>query len=629
MRDAGPEGDSPAVPAPVGTGGLRNAGAGLRAAVSLCWQASAGPLLATVGLAAVTVALSLTGVWLTGALVDALTADGAGGPPIGVMLGLAAVGAVAAVQPHLTTYVHAEFGRRVGLATQDELYRSVQRQQGLRRFEDPEFLDRVRLAQMFGSGPVQSVVAALAVVAAGGTVAGLVMTLWTVSPVITAVVLAAAGPALAANLLLARRQTSTITGITPAQRRELFYGLLLVSPQAAKEIRLFGIGDFLRRRLLGERRSADAAQREFDRHTRRVQVGLALANAFVVAVGLIWAGHGAAVGRLSAGDVVMFLAATAAMQAALATATTEIARGHQALLMFEHYRSVRMMPSDLPATRRTVPMPTLRDGIQLRDVWFRYGPDRPWVLRGLDLNVPAGRTLGLVGRNGAGKSTIVKLLCRFYDPCHGAILWNGTDIREFPVDDLRHRMATVFQDYVQYDLTAAENIAVGDLASLDVPDRVEAAARHAGVHGELARLPRGYRTLLSRTLRQPGEDDDGAQLSGGQWQRIAVARALVRPAPDLLILDEPSSGLDAMAEYDIHAALREHHRGRTTVLISHRLGSMRHADSIAVVDGGVVAELGSHDALMARDGQYARLFVLQARGYGAPRQQGQPARSMC
>jgi ATP-binding cassette subfamily B protein len=608
---------------------MRDAFAGLRAAASLCWQAAAAQLLATVGLAAVSVALPLAGVWLTRALVDALTTGGTGGPPIAAMLGLSAVGAVSAVLPHLNTYVHAEFGRRVGFATQDGLYQSVQRQQGLRRFEDPAFLDRVRLAQTFGSGPVQSVVAAVAVVAASGTVAGLVMTLWTVSPVITAVVLAAAGPALAANLLLARRQSSTITGITPAQRRELFYSLLLVSPQAAKEIRLFGIGDFLRRRLLGERRSADAAQRLFDRHTRRVQVALSLANALVVGLGLIWAGHGAAAGRLSAGDLVMFLAATAAVQAALATTTTEVARGHQALLMFEHYRAVRTMPSDLPTTRRTRPVQPLRNSIELREVWFRYGPNRPWVLRGLDLTVPAGRTLGLVGRNGTGKSTIVKLLCRFYDPCHGTVLWNGTDIRELPIDELRQRIATVFQDYVQYDLTAAENIAVGDLASLDEPARLEAAARHAGVHRELAFLPHGYRTLLSRTLRQPGEDGDGAQLSGGQWQRIAIARALVRPAPDLLILDEPSSGLDAMAEYDIHAALREHHRERTTVLISHRLGSMRHADVIAVVDGGVVAELGSHDALMARDGRYARLFAMQARGYGAQRQPDERAGSLC
>jgi ATP-binding cassette subfamily B protein len=212
---------------------------------------------------------------------------------------------------------------------------------------------------------------------------------------------------------------------------------------------------------------------------------------------------------------------------------------------------------------------------------------------------------------------LVKLLCRFYDPTRGAILWDGVDLRDIPVADLRRRMATVFQDFMAYDLTAAENIAVGDLTALDDPARVADAARRAGCDATLTALPAGYATMLSRTFDPMyGEDPtSGVLLSGGQWQRVAIARALLRDDADLLVLDEPSSGLDAEAEHEIHQRLGEHRRGRTSLLISHRLSTVRDAGTIAVLDGGTIVERGSHAALMAEGGLYARLFSLQASGY--------------
>ena len=289
------------------------------------------------------------------------------------------------------------------------------------------------------------------------------------------------------------------------------------------------------------------------------------------------------------------------------------------------------MPSDActPAIAATnietspTPLPVLRKGIELRDVWFRYSPDHPWVLRGVNLSIPCGQTVALVGRNGGGKSTLVKLLCRFYDPTRGEIRWDGTDIRDVPPAQLRARIGAVFQDFVSYELTATENIAVGDLSAAADPQRVTAAARDAGVHDTIAALPRGYRTMLSRAFDAgpaDGDPDDaepatGVLLSGGQWQRVALARAFLRRDRDLLILDEPSAGLDPEAEHQIHSHLRTLRAGRTSLIVSHRLGAVRDADRIVVLADGVVAEDGTHAELVAADGGYAGLFARQAAGY--------------
>jgi ATP-binding cassette subfamily B protein len=239
-------------------------------------------------------------------------------------------------------------------------------------------------------------------------------------------------------------------------------------------------------------------------------------------------------------------------------------------------------------------------------------------LRGVSFFVPCGQAVALVGRNGAGKTTLVKLMCRFYDPDRGRILWDGVDVRDMDLAQLRDRISAVFQDYMVYELSARENIAVGDLTLRQRPDALAAAARLAGIHGALTALPNGYDTLLTRIYADLADKEDprtGVLLSGGQWQRVALARAFLRGGRDVVILDEPSSGLDAEAEYEIHSGLRAHRHGRTSVLISHRLNAIRDADHIVVLVDGAVAEQGDHHALMALSGTYARLFSLQAKGF--------------
>ncbi|MFG2003854.1 ABC transporter ATP-binding protein [Spirillospora sp. NPDC048911] len=563
--------------------------------------------------------LPILAAWLTKGVLDELT----GGAPLADLIaigsGLVIVGVVSAVLPHLLQYMKAEIEREVGMVAQDRLFRAVGSLVGLGRFEDPQFLDRLRLAQQVSGTPTQLLDGALGLVRAFIIILGFLGSLLLVSPVVMVLLLASGVPILVAEISLSRQRARLMWKVSPAERREFFYSGLLADVQAAKEVRLFGVGDFLRQRMLDERRGTNAEKRIVDRRDVAVQTLLGFLAASLAGAGLLWAVRAAQNGTISPGDIALFIAAVAGVQAALAALASDVARSHHALLMFQHYVAVTRGGPELPVSTRPRDVPALRSGIELRDVWFRYSAEHPWVLRGVNLHIDRGKALGLVGLNGAGKSTIVKLLCRFYDPTRGAILWDGVDIREVDPGELRRRIGAVFQDYMTYDMTAADNIALGDVARRDDAAAVQRAAEHAGIHEALSRLPWGYDTPLTRIFHLKADltGRNGVTLSGGQWQRLALARALMREQPDLMILDEPSSGLDPEAEYEIHESLTRHRAGRTSLLISHRLWTVRDADVIVVLSGGKVVEQGVHSSLIANGGEYARLFTLQASGYQA------------
>jgi ATP-binding cassette subfamily B protein len=587
------------------------------AAVRLAWEAGRARLVA---LGVLLLAGSLTApavAWLTKAVLD-LVAGARATPAEIVRLGvaLAACGAGAAVVPHATRYFREEVSRRVGVIAQDRLFRSTERFVGLARFEDPAFLDRLRLAMQYGGAtPGLVVLGALGIGTSAVSTVGFLGSLALLSPWMAALVAASAVPALIAEIWLARRRAGMLLGIGPHERREFFFQDLLLDARAAKEIRLFGVAGHLRGLMRAQRLTANAARRRTDARESAVQGGLAVLSALIAGAGLLWALLGALHGGRTVGDVSLFVASVAGVQAAITGLVGQIAGAHQQVLLFRHYLAVLETAPDLPVRRGAARVPELRRGIEVRDVWFRYSAGQDWALRDVSLFLPQGRSTGLVGRNGAGKSTLVKLLCRMYDPERGAILWDGVDIREFDPAELRRRIGSVFQDYMTYDLTAAENIGLGDLAAMSDRERIAEAARRAGAAGFVEALPRGYDTLLSRIFLD-GEGQ-GALLSGGQWQRVALARAYLRGERDLLILDEPSSGLDAEAEYEVHEGLRKHRAGRTNLLISHRLGSIREADLIVVLDAGRVVERGTHAELLDRRGVYADLFTMQAEGYQA------------
>ncbi len=264
-----------------------------------------------------------------------------------------------------------------------------------------------------------------------------------------------------------------------------------------------------------------------------------------------------------------------------------------------------------PAHPSPVPSP-LREGIEVRGLSFRYPESDREALREISLTVRPGEHVALVGENGSGKTTLIKLLCRLYDPSSGSIRVDGEDLRCFETAEWRNQISVIFQDYARYHMTGRDNIRFGNIELPPEDGRVEEASRAAGAHEVLAGLPRGYETVLGKTF------EAGEELSVGEWQKVALARALVGDS-QVLVLDEPTSSLDARAEYEVYSRFHRFSKGKTVFLISHRLSTVRMADRIHVFAGGEIVESGTHDELVLRGGAYARMFELQARNYqGTP-----------
>ena len=255
------------------------------------------------------------------------------------------------------------------------------------------------------------------------------------------------------------------------------------------------------------------------------------------------------------------------------------------------------------------PFPTkIKEGFTFENVGFRYMNSERWAIRHLSFTLRPGEKLALVGENGAGKTTLIKLLARLYDPVEGQILLDGIDLKEYDPEALRHNIGIIFQDYLRYQMTFAQNIAVGNIAHKDDRALIESAAQQSLADKLALRLPDKYDQALGRRFNQ------GVELSGGEWQKVALARAYMREA-QLLILDEPTAALDARAEYEVFQRFADLTRGKSAVLISHRFSTVRMADRILVLDKGQMLEIGSHEELLEKDGRYAELFHLQAAGY--------------
>ncbi len=589
-------------------------------AVSLAVRGAPGAVALSVVTSLAAGVIPVVTAWLVKVLLDRMAHPATGDMKslAAPVVGIAACGMVVAVLPHLAQFAANELARRLRITTQDRLFTAVGNLPGLARLEDPAFYDRLMLAQQTGNDcPARVLTGVLQMAQATLTLGGFLGTLLVLAPAMAAAVVVAVLPILLAERALNHRRAALQWQLGPAERREMFYSHLLRDLRAAKEIRLFGAADHLRGRMLAELSTINTARKRLDHRILRTQGTLSLLSASVAGLGLIWAANAIAGNRLSIGDVTIFIAAIAGSQTALGAMVRSLSAVHEALLTFGHFQAVVTTPPDLPVAKPARPLPHMREGIELRDVWFRYGHGQPWVLRGVNLTLPRGQALAIVGHNGAGKSTLVKLLCRLYDPTRGAIYWDGMDIRDVDPVELRRRISAVFQDYMCYDLSAQENIGIGDLPALRDQTRIEAAAKKAGAHEFLAALPRGYDTLLSRMFDDLAADEKeaGTLLSGGQWQRVALARSFLRSEPELLILDEPSAGLDAEAEYTLHLRITQRRAGRTSLLVSHRLGTLRDAESIVVLHDGHIVEAGTHGELLARQGIYARLFRLQSHGY--------------
>ena len=620
--------------------GWRNAASSARIALALSW--ASGPFLVS-GLAVLSVGAGLippVTAWLQRSVLDALVViAGPGGhrslgirTVIVVVLAIGGAGIGAAVVPKAQAYLQASLQRVAKITMYDRMYAVVASWPGIGRFESPDFADKLQLATQLAQNSVGTMLTStLGSIQALVTAVSFLAMLVVLNPVLATAITAIEVLAIVASLVNAGRQAELRLMTSSRSRRVLSFGRLLSNPEAAKEVRLFGIGGYLRGRMRAELRTIATAERALDRRLLWAESGLALVSAGAVAAGLVWVVVRVAATVLPVGDVMLYIMAALGLQGAMNQIASDFGGLTQVLMMFSAYGDVVSAPPDLPVAACPRSPGPLSHRLTVDDVWFRYDEAHPWVLRGISLEIPAGAHVAFVGLNGSGKSTLVKLLCRLYDPVGGGIFWDGTDLRDLDPVALRQRITGVFQDFVSYELTAAENIGLGHVEALDDRAEILRAARLAGADADVARLPEGYDTMLSRLFfrGQPGPGRSrtaeratpdqasaaGVLLSGGQRQRLALARALMRADRDVLIVDEPTAHLDAEAEYAINRRLAEVRDGRTCVLISHRLSAVRDADQIFVLSEGKVIESGTHPELMAVGGHYERLYSLQAAGY--------------
>ena len=482
-------------------------------------------------------------------------------------------------------------------------------QMDLATYEDPSFsdhlerarvqaTDRLVMIQMVGNLLQQAIV----------TVA-LTASILAFSPWLVAVLVIFVIPSFLGDSHFAFLGYALNFRLTPIRRELDYLRTLGSSKESAKELKLFGLSSFLSRRY--KELSDQVYEENVGLARRRLRLGslLSLVQTAGYYSAYAYVIYRTLTGALSIGTLT-FLAG------AIAGATTNIQMmfstfsgiADQALFLTDLLAFFAVRP-EVRSAPRAIPAPRpIRQGFELQDVSFAYHGNSRVILDELCLRIEPGERIALIGENGQGKTTLVKLLARLYDPVAGKIFLDGVDLREYNLDDLRSQIGVIFQDFVRYDMTAAENIAVGQVSDLHRTFKIEQAAAKSGADRVIRKFPSGYQQMLGRRF------DGGLDISGGEWQKLALARAYLRNS-QILILDEPTASLDARSEHEVFQRFAELTEGKMALLISHRFSTVRMADRILVLERGQITEQGSHHQLIARGGRYAEMFELQAANY--------------
>ena len=586
-------------------------------ALRLVWRSSPGWTMANFSLVLLQGLLPLITLYLLKLIVDGVT-TGLAAPDKStafgkvilwvVLAGLAAL--VGALCRSLAEIVRETQGQVVTDYVSDVIHaKSVE--VDLQYYEDPKYYDTLHRAQQDAAfRPLQILTGLMQVGQNLITLVALAGLLVAFHWAVAVILFAATIPGVGVRLKYAGRLYSWQRQRTQTEREAYYLHFMLTEGGHAKEIRLFALGALfrkwfsqLRQRLREERLRIT---------TRRSLAELVAKGSGILAIfgTLAFISYQTLQGRITLGDMVMYFGAFQRAQGTLQDLLNSLTSLYEDNLFLSNLSEFLELSPQVaePANPWPFPQPIQKEGLQFHQVSFHYPTGTEMVLKEVNLTISPGSVVAIVGENGSGKTTLIKLLCRLYDPTKGRITIDGIDLQDFALADLRRHLSVIFQDYRQYNLSARQNIWLGDTALSPQDDRVVDAAKRSGAHRFITRLPRGYDTILGHWFEEEGE------LSTGQWQKVALARAFLRESP-IVILDEPTSWMDAQSEYNVFKNFKQFFSGRMALIISHRFSTVRLADYIYVLSAGAIIESGTHHELLHQGGTYAQLFELQSRSF--------------
>jgi ATP-binding cassette subfamily B protein len=557
-------------------------------------------------------------VWINKQVIDEISLAAKGEITIGVynyiqllLLWTCAIALNAALNPWITVMT-GNLADKIGAFFTSQLMAKADEKADLSLFDNPEFYDKLQVLQSQANN--EPVMLANTIVLFGRqvfTVVALFALLFPISPWIPLLLLVTTLPQAYISFGLQQSLWKTTVESSALARKMTYSSSIMLTNIYAKEVRLFGLGPLLQARFWEAFWTMYSGIRFVRIRQALWTSSLSILSTSGNAIAFYWVVRKAVLGDFGPGNVLLFLQSLAYIQENLANLVTDLSGLYGHLLYMQSYFAfINLQTSQKPVQfAKPVPLP-FKQGVSFEKVSFSY-PAGQETLRDISFVLKPGETVALVGENGAGKSTIVKLLSRLYDPTSGLIKVDNYEIHELDLKEWRDQLAVVFQDFCRYSFSVEENIALGNQELLDNEPRIKQAAESAGAMEFVCKLESAFKTQLGKQF------EEGAELSGGEWQKLALARAFARKdKAQLLILDEPTSSLDPRSEYEVYRCFAELARGKTTLLITHRLAVTRLADRILVLKNGRLVEDGTHASLLACNGEYAALWRMQTERYG-------------